>query len=140
MKKNKKKSSDSSKDSSSKNIRQLRAASAIQTGLNHVLFCGGFILNDLKRGDDINFSITNVDISPDFSNAKVYVIDSEASPSNDALINSLNLAVPQIRFNLAKEIDFRKVPMLKFIYDKSIYNTVYVNKIIDEISNTNYDS
>ena len=168
-----------SKEPSGPSVRQLRAASAVQTGLNHILFGGGFILDefvkpipspklnkiddfesedtqgtkkyvstaeprenhldDLKMGGGMNFSITNVDISPDFGNAKVYIIDSEASPSNDLLINTLNAAVPKIRFNLAQEIDFRKVPMLKFVYDKSVYNTTYVNKLLDEVSDSYKD-
>lgn len=78
-------------------------------------------------------TVTKVVTSPDFSQAKVYVSMLGVKDKKEALI-ALKKASGFIRSKIAKKINFRKTPNLIFIFDESIEYGTHINKLINEIS------
>ena len=78
-------------------------------------------------------SITNVDTSPDLSNARVYVSifgeESERISSMEALYSASN----RLRNLLSKKIKIRKIPKLNFILDNDINYSSEMNELIDNV-------
>ena len=78
-------------------------------------------------------SITNVDTSPDLSNARVYVSifgeESERISSMEALYSASN----RLRNLLSKQIKIRKIPKLNFILDNDINYSSEMNELIDNV-------
>ena len=91
------------------------------------------IISEEIKDEDINFvTITAVDISSDFSYAKVYftnLIDKD----RDKVIKALNKASSFIRSQLFDRVEIRKMPELTFIYDESIEYGQKIEKIIEDI-------
>src|ERR1700722_14439079 len=78
------------------------------------------ILQD-KTDDRFQFvTVTSVSISRDLSYAKVYVsvLFDDEEKSKDTVL-SLNRNAKSLRYNLAREVELRVVPELKFVYDES---------------------
>ena len=78
-------------------------------------------------------SITNVDTSPDLSNARIYVSifgeESERISSMEALYSASN----RLRNLLSKKIKIRKIPKLNFILDNDINYSSEMNELIDNV-------
>ena len=78
-------------------------------------------------------SITNVDTSPDLSNARVYVSifgeESERISSMEALYSASN----RLRNLLSKKIKIRKIRKLNFILDIDINYSSEMNELIDNV-------
>ena len=86
------------------------------------------------KDEDIKFvTVTDCDTSNDLSYCKVYVTVLEQEKKDETL-KALNNASSFIRGELAKRIEIRHIPELKFIYDESIFYGEKIDKIIDEIS------
>lgn len=77
-------------------------------------------------------TITDVTVSRDMSHAKVYVsvLQDNESDIKDIIV-SLNKAAKSIRYNLAKQVDLRVVPELKFVYDESTARGFHLSSLID---------
>ena len=75
-------------------------------------------------------SVTDVTVSKDLANANVYVtvLGTEVQPA----IETLNQAGGFLRSLLAKNINLRTTPKLRFIYDKSIEQGRHLSALIDE--------
>ncbi|MBA32037.1 MAG: ribosome-binding factor A [Chloroflexi bacterium] len=78
-------------------------------------------------------SITNVDTSPDLSNAKIYVSifgdESERISSMEALYSASN----RLRILLSKKIKIRKIPKLNFFLDNDLIYSSEMNELIDNV-------
>lgn len=86
------------------------------------------------KDEDIKFvTVTDCDTSNDLSYCKVYVTVLEQEKKDETL-KVLNNASSFIRGELAKRIEIRHIPELKFIYDESIFYGEKIDKIIDEIN------
>lgn len=86
------------------------------------------------KDEDIKFvTVTDCDTSNDLSYAKIYVTVLEQEKKEETL-KALNKASSFIRSELAKRIDIRNIPELKFYYDESIDYGEKIDKIIDEIN------
>ena len=86
------------------------------------------------KDDDIKFvTVTDCDTSNDLSYCKIYVTVLEQEKKDETL-KALNNASSFIRGELAKRIEIRHIPELKFIYDESIFYGEKIDKIIDEIN------
>ena len=86
------------------------------------------------KDENIKFvTVTDCDTSSDLSYCKVYVtvLDSE---KKEETLRALNNASSFIRGELAKRIEIRNIPELKFFYDESISYGEKINKIIDKIN------
>ncbi len=76
-------------------------------------------------------TITTVKLAADFSLATVYVV----VPGDDdrkSLIQNLNESAKSFRLSLAKHVNMRTTPKLKFIYDESLDYSRKMGKLIKE--------
>ena len=78
-------------------------------------------------------TVTDCDTSNDLSYCKVYVTVLEQEKKEETL-KALNNASGFIRGELAKRIEIRNIPELKFIYDESVSYGEHIDSIIDEIN------
>lgn len=79
-------------------------------------------------------SVVEVDVTPDLKYAKVYVSVFGDEEKKKATLEGLKSATPFIRTHLAKTINLRNTPELKFIMDESIEYGVAMSKLIDEVT------
>lgn len=95
-----------------KDFRMRRIADLIRTTLAEIL---------LQEAEDERFhdvNITWVTVSRDLSHAKIYVsfLTDQDSKERVAMLNG---AAKYLRYQLAKEIELRVTPALRFYYDDS---------------------
>ena len=79
-------------------------------------------------------SVTRVRVSKDLAHATVFVTllgKSTMEEANDS-IEALNKAAGFLRSMLAKEINLRTIPKLKFIFDDTLARGQYLTGLIDE--------
>ena len=91
------------------------------------------ILQNEIKDDDIKFvSVTGVEITNDLSYAKVFitVFDKE---KKDSTLKALNKAKGFIRTELAKRVEIRHTPELRFVFDESNEYGEKIESIIKEI-------
>ena len=103
--------------------------------LNHVFQeeISMILLREVKD-DDLKFiTITGVDTTADLSFAKVYytVLDEN---KKDLVKEKLIKAAPFIRTELAKRVEVRHTPELKFLYDTSIEYGNHIDSIIENLN------
>ena len=89
------------------------------------------LLEEAQNKDIKNVSITNVTVDDDLTFAKVYFMTRDED--TEAIESALNTASGFIRKNLAKSLDLRSTPELKFVYDKSIDYSKQIEDIIDKL-------
>ena len=86
------------------------------------------------KDDDIKFvTVTDCDTSNDLSHCKIYVTVLEQEKKEETL-KALNNASSFIRGELAKRIEIRHIPELKFFYDESVSYGEHIDKIIDKLN------
>ena len=104
-----------------------RIASDITKYLSNILM--------LETNDELFKQITIIDVvvSKDLSFAKVY-FTSLSELSHEKLEKELNEAAPFLRGKLAKVLEIRNIPELKFFYDTSIEYAQNIENIIKEIN------
>ena len=77
-------------------------------------------------------SVVSVEVAPDLKTCKAYISvlgDEEAQKST---LEGLNSAASFIRKELARRVNLRNTPEIKFIIDQSIEYGVRMSKLIDE--------
>lgn len=79
-------------------------------------------------------TISNVDVSPDLKNAKVFfTVFSEKLPVAD-LSERLNSESGYFRHEISHIMTSKSVPAIKFIYDETIERAHRLDKLIDSVS------
>ena len=79
-------------------------------------------------------SVVSVEVAPDLKTCKAYISvlgDEEAQKST---LEGLNSAASFIRKELARRVNLRNTPEIKFIIDQSIEYGVRMSKLIDEVN------
>ena len=79
-------------------------------------------------------SVVSVDVTPDLKFCKAYISvlgDEEAGKST---IQGLKSAEGYVRRELARRVNLRNTPELKFILDQSIEYGVNMSRLIDEVT------
>lgn len=76
-------------------------------------------------------TLTAVKVAPDYSIATVYVVVPDEKDIK-TLIKSLNESAKEYRHFLAKEVNMRTTPKLRFIYDESIAYSRKMGALINE--------
>lgn len=104
--------------------RTLRVSDLIQTELAKILQEAA---GELKLG---MVTITDVEMSPDLSFAKVFISVLEDNRVKE-VIDTLNEETKTLRFVLAKRVKLRIVPDLKFFYDDSLVRGSRISSLID---------
>ena len=77
-------------------------------------------------------TITSVAVSRDLSYAKVFVtvLEDDMEKIKQTII-ALNRAAKSLRYNLAREVQLRIVPELKFVFDESTAQGFRISMLID---------
>lgn len=92
------------------------------------------IRNDFKEDIFKMLSVTHVDVSPDYREATVYVshIEKDEETREEAL-RLLKRRDADIKGALARDLDLKHIPKLRFREDTSIKEAAQVNEIIREL-------
>ena len=105
-------------------IKAERAGSDIQRELGQIL------LLEAKDVDFKNVTITAVEVTSDFSYAKVYFTTTD---DREHVTRDLNNAAGFFRTLLSQRVEMRHTPELKFIFDESIEYGQKIENIIKEL-------
>ena len=106
--------------------RSLRVADQIQRDLSDIIF------SELKDPNVGMVTITEVKVTPDYANARVYFTMLDDKPETvRKTLDSLQRASGFIRMQLGKRLHIHTLPQLTFIYDNSIAEGVALSHLID---------
>ena len=91
----------------------------------------------LKVGENLRKAIliTEVKISPDLSNASVYISTLGGLNNSPELISALNNSCKPLIGPLTRELKLRRAPKLSFILDDSFERQVYIDNLINDAKN-----
>ena len=77
-------------------------------------------------------TITSVDVSPDFSHAKVFFTILEKQKLKETL-EGLKRSAGFLRSQLAKRVSIYAMPELRFAYDESVERGDHLSRLIDSV-------
>lgn len=95
-------------------------------------YLSNIILTETRDELMKTITLTEVEVSKDLSYAKVY-FTSISNLTHQEIEKEMNEAAPYLRGKLAKVLEVRNIPELKFIYDETIEYATKIEKIIKEI-------
>ena len=108
------------------NSRVLRIADQIQREL------ADLIQHEIKDPRVGSITITAVEVTRDYSHAKVFYTTLGSEEEKFLVENGLQHAKGFLRSNLSHRIKLRVTPQLLFIYDESIERGMRLSRLIDE--------
>lgn len=79
-------------------------------------------------------SVVAVEVAPDLKTAKVYISVLGNEEQRQDTLKGLKSAAPFMRSQLAKTINLRNTPELKFVVDQSIEYGVNMSKLISDVT------
>lgn len=79
-------------------------------------------------------SVTAVEVAPDLKTCRAYISVMGNEEAKNNTIAGLKSAEGYIRRQLAKNINLRNTPEIRFILDESIEYGVAISKLIDEVT------
>lgn len=85
-------------------------------------------------------SVVSVEVAPDLKNCKAYISVLGDEQSQKDTITGLKSAEGYIRRELARTVNLRNTPEIKFILDQSIEYGINMSKLIDEVTQKDSDS
>lgn len=85
-------------------------------------------------------SVVSVEVAPDLKTCKAYISVLGDEQSQKDTITGLKSAEGYIRRELAKTVNLRNTPEIKFILDQSIEYGINMSKLIDEVTQKDSDS
>lgn len=77
--------------------------------------------------------VTDCEVTPDLKYCKVFVSVLGTAEEKAETMEGLKKASPFIRRELARTVNLRNTPELRFIEDNSVENGMYMSKLIDEV-------
>ena len=77
-------------------------------------------------------SVVTVEVAPDLKTCKAYISVLGDQEAQEKTLEGLNSAVGYIRRQLAKNLNLRNTPEIRFIMDQSIEYGVHMSRLIDE--------
>ncbi len=84
-------------------------------------------------------SVTDVEVAPDLKTAKVYISVLGDEKKQKDTLDGLKSAMPYLRRELARSINLRNTPELRFHLDTSIEYGVRMAEIMNKINSDNED-
>ena len=109
--------------------RQLRVGEALRHALSEILMREDFFDPDLAN---VSVTISEISISPDLSNARVYTMPLGGVRA-ETVLPALNRLAPVIQSLVAKKAHLRRVPRLRFLLDDSFENAARMNALFNAI-------
>ena len=85
-------------------------------------------------------SVVSVEVAPDLKTCKAYISVLGDDQSKKDTITGLKSAEGYIRRELARTVNLRNTPEIKFILDQSIEYGINMSKLIDEVTQKDSDS
>ena len=79
-------------------------------------------------------SVMAVEVAPDLKTCKAYISVLGNQDAKEATIRGLNSAEGYIRRQLARNLNLRNTPEIRFILDESIEYGVNMSKLIDDVA------
>ena len=79
-------------------------------------------------------SVVSVEVTPDLKYCKAYISVLGNQEAKEATIRGLNSAEGYIRRQLARNLNLRNTPEIRFILDESIEYGVNMSKLIDDVT------
>lgn len=107
--------------------RVLKAAEAIREVVSMA------ILTELRDPRISDVTVTRVEVSSDLRNAKIHVSVMGDEAKQDLSLHGLQNAAGFLQSKVAKRIDTRYTPRLRFVLDKGIKNSLEVSRILGEL-------
>ena len=84
-------------------------------------------------------SVVAVEVAPDLKTCKAYISVLGDEDSQQATLAGLKSAEGYIRSKLAKNINLRNTPEIRFVLDQSIEYGVNMSKLIDDVNRQQRD-
>ena len=116
-------------NNSIKSQRQLKVGEELRHLISNALLRSSFYDEHIENN---NITITEVNVSPDLKNAKVYVMPLGGKKKLDVL-NSLNKATGRLKKIISSNLSLRQTPKLIFKIDETFENAKKINDILDKI-------
>ena len=120
-----------SKKNSAKSQRQLKVGEELRHLISNALIRNSFYDENIENN---NITITEVNVSPDLKNAKVYVMPLGGENKLNVL-NSLNKATGRLKKIISNNISLRQTPKLVFKIDDTFEYAKKINDILCKIKN-----
>lgn len=84
-------------------------------------------------------SVVSVEVAPDLKTCKAYISVLGDQEAQEDTLQGLKSAEGYIRSCLAKTINLRNTPQIRFVLDQSIEYGVNMSRLIDEVNKGNTD-
>ena len=117
------------KNNSIKSQRQLKVGEELRHLISNALLRESFYDEHIKNN---NITITEVDMSPDLKNAKVYVMPLGGKNKLDVL-NSLNKITGRLRKIISNNVSLRQTPIISFKIDETFEYAKNIHDILEKI-------
>ena len=95
------------------------------------------IRNEIK---DPRTSVMAVEVAPDLKTCRAYISVLGEKEAKEATIKGLNSAEGYVRRQLARNLNLRNTPEIRFILDESIEYGVNMSKLIDDVTKKDSNS
>ena len=118
-----------SKKNSVKSQRQLKVGEELRYLISNALLRSSFYDEHI---DNNNITITEVNVSPDLKNAKVYVMPLGGENKRNVL-NSLNKVTGRLKKIISNNISLRQTPKLTFKIDETFDYAEKISDILDKL-------
>ena len=118
-----------SKNNSFKSQRQLKVGEEIRHLISNALLRESFYDEHIKNN---NITITEVSISPDLKNAKVFIMPLGGKKKDDVL-ESLNKVSGRIKKIISNNLSLRQTPKLIFKIDETFEYANKIHNILEKI-------
>ena len=120
---------DRSKNNSTKSQRQLRVGEELRHLISKALLRESFYDQIIE---DNSITITEVNVSPDLKNAKVYIMPLGGENKLEVL-DSLNKSNGRIKKLISSNINLRQIPKLQFKIDETFEYAKNIENILQKI-------
>ena len=84
--------------------------------------------------NDVMVTVVSVEVTPDLKYCKAYISVLGSDEAAREALAGLKRAVGFIRTELARRVNLRNTPELKFILDQSIEYGVHMSRLIDDVT------
>ena len=112
-----------------KSQRQLKVGEELRHLISSALIRNNFYDEHIK---DNNITITEVNMSPDLKNAKIYIMPLGGKNKIDVL-NSLNKVTGRLKKIISTNISLRQTPKLLFQIDETFEYAENIHNILEKI-------
>ena len=118
-----------SKNNSTKSQRQLRVGEELRHLISNILLRESFYDQIIENN---TITITEVNVSPDLKNAKVYIMPLGGENKLEVL-DSLNKSNGRIKKLISSNINLRQIPKLQFKIDETFEYAKNIENILQKI-------